>query len=57
MVFEARAADADGLVKLACLAQLLGELREGDRRRVFVDPAPQVVKPGSFVHRPSCLLS
>ena len=37
------AADANGLLGLAGAPVLLGQLREGNRRRVGFDPAPQIV--------------
>ena len=38
---EAGAADADRFVGVASAAALLRQLREGDRRRVGLDPASQ----------------
>ena len=40
------AADADGFVRLPRAAVLLRELREGDRRRVVLDPAPEFIDTG-----------
>jgi hypothetical protein len=39
MLLEAAAADLYSLVVLSCAAVFLGELREGNRRRVLLDPA------------------
>ena len=43
---QAFAADTDGVVRHAGAAVLLCELGEGDRRRVVLDPAPQLVDTG-----------
>ena len=39
MLLEAAAADLYSLVVRSCAAVFLGELREGNRRRVLLDPA------------------
>jgi hypothetical protein len=46
MADQAVAADADGFVRLPRAAVLLRELREGDRRRVVLDPAPELIDTG-----------
>ena len=42
MEFEAGAANVDGLLEPAGAPQFLGQLREGDRRRVLLNPAPKI---------------
>jgi hypothetical protein len=39
---EAGAADVNGFLVLPCPPALLGQLREGDRRRILLDPASQI---------------
>ena len=48
---QAAAADLDGLTGFAGTTQLLGQLREDDRRRVVLDPPSQLEDPGSGGHR------
>jgi hypothetical protein len=45
MEMEARAADVDGFLVVAGAAALFGELGEGDRRRILLDPASKVINP------------
>ena len=45
MMLEAGAADVDGVLETPRAAVFLGELRERNRRRVFLHPASQVFKP------------
>jgi hypothetical protein len=40
---EARMADVDRLLKISGAAALLRQLREGDRRRVLLNPAPEIL--------------
>ena len=51
MKFEAGAADVDRFLKVAGAPAFLGELREGDRRRVPLDPASKIVNPLAVGHR------
>ncbi len=46
MLGEARATDLHGLGETSSPSVLLGELGEGDRRRVGVDPASQILEAG-----------
>src|SRR3954470_8274248 len=48
---EAGAACLDGVVELPRTPVFLGELREGDRPRVALDPEPEVVDSGLVGHR------
>jgi hypothetical protein len=57
MMFQPRPAHLDCLVVFARLAELLSERRERDRRRVFLDPAPQFVQPLVSVHDSAVLSS
>ena len=50
MVLEPRSAHLDGLAVIPCLAELLGEVGKGDRRRVFFNPAPKFVNPMTVRH-------
>ena len=43
MLLESPARHAHGFLELACSTVLLGQLSEGDRRRVAFDPTSQVV--------------
>ena len=49
---EAGAAGVDGVAELSEAAILLGERREGYRRRVPLDPAPQFFQSGGVSHGP-----
>jgi hypothetical protein len=42
---EAGAAGVDGFLVGARAAELFSQLGERNRRRIFLDPAPQVVNP------------
>ena len=44
------AAGVDSFLELARSAALLGQLRKSNRRRILLDPAPQVVDTGVFGH-------
>jgi hypothetical protein len=48
--FEAGAADVDRFLEVAGAAAFLGELGEGDRRRVPLDPASKVIDPLTIGH-------
>ena len=48
---EAGPADLDRFLMLSSAPAFLGELREGDRRRIPVDPAPQIVNSVVVGHR------
>jgi hypothetical protein len=41
MLDEAGPTDADGFLRVAGAAVLFRQLREDDRRRVLIDPAPE----------------
>jgi hypothetical protein len=49
---EAGAANVHRFLKLRRPPAFLGELREGDRRRVFLDPASKIVDALVVGHRP-----
>src|SRR4051812_39421282 len=51
MNLEPRAGDRDGFFVRSGAAAFFGELREGDRRRILLDPAPQIVNPRRVGHR------
>ncbi len=51
MEFQSRAADVDRFLILLRPPALFGELRKRNRRRVFLDPASQVVYPTVVRHR------
>ncbi len=48
---EAGPADLDRFLMLSSAPAFLGELGEGDRRRILVDPAPQIVNSVVVGHR------
>jgi hypothetical protein len=46
VLLQAVPGDADGLLEVALLPQLLGQLREEARAGILVDPLPEVVDAG-----------
>src|SRR5471032_438884 len=51
MELEAGTADVDRFLVEAGAAAFLGELREGDRRRILLDPASKIFEPAVVGHR------
>ena len=47
---QAGAADVDGVLMLPGAPVFFGELREGDGRRILLDPAPKVCDSRIFRH-------
>jgi hypothetical protein len=47
---ESGAADVDRFLKMSGAAALLRQLREGDRRRVPLDPPSEIINPLTIGH-------